>query len=108
MDKRTIMEIIQNYLKLLGNEGILIDKAFLYGSYSTNSETENSDIDLLIVSKEFDASDDLLIGKIWYLANKINSKIEPYIVSSKRFNSDESSPLIQLVKQEGIAINYLN
>ena len=49
-------------------------------------------------------TDDLLIGKIWYLTNKINTKIEPYVISTKRFNSDESSQLIQLVKQEGIEI----
>lgn len=82
----------------------MIDKAFLYGSYSKDTETENSDIDLLIVSKGFDMTDDLLIGKIWYLTNKINTKIEPYVISTKRFNSDESSQLIQLVKQEGIEI----
>ena len=105
MDKRAAIKLIRNYLKLLVKEGILIDKAFLYGSYSKDTETEDSDIDLLIVSKEFDMTDDLLIGKIWYLTNKINTKIEPYIISTKRFNSDESSPLIQLVKQEGIEIS---
>ncbi|MCD4817914.1 MAG: nucleotidyltransferase domain-containing protein [Candidatus Cloacimonetes bacterium] len=86
----------------------MIDKAFLYGSYSKKTETENSDIDLMIVSKDFDISNDILVGKIWYLANKINCKIEPYIVSLKRFNSDEFSPLIQLVKQEGIEISDYN
>lgn len=105
MDKSAAIKLIKNYLKLLVKEGVLIDKAFLYGSYSKNTETENSDIDLLIVSKEFDTTDDLLIGKIWYLTNKINSKIEPYIISTKRFNSDEFSPLIQLIKQEGIEIS---
>ncbi len=105
MDKSAAIKLIKNYLKLLVKEGVLIDKAFLYGSYSKNTETENSDIDLLIVSKEFDITDDLLIGKIWYLTNKINSKIEPYIISTKRFNSDESSPLVQLIKQEGIEIS---
>ena len=104
MDKRAVIELIRNYWKLLVKEGILIDKAFLYGRYSKDTETENSDIDLLIVSKGFDMTDDLLIGKIWYLTNKINTKIEPYVISTKRFNSDESSQLIQLVKQEGIEI----
>ncbi len=104
MDKTATIETINKYLLLLLSEGIKIDKAFLYGSYSTNTETENSDIDLFIVSNEFDATDDFLIGKIWYLTNKINSKIEPYIVSTERFNSDDSSPLIQLIKQEGIKI----
>ena len=99
-----IINMLKRYLTLIIQEGIVIDKAFLYGSYSKNAENEDSDIDLCIVSNKIDTNDDLLIGKIWALTKKVNSKIEPYIIDSERFNSDEVSPLIQLVKTEGIRV----
>jgi len=104
MAKRAIIKAIKNYLQLLEEQGISIEKAYLFGSYSKNKETEDSDIDLLIVSNQFDLRDDYLIGKIWALTRKINSKIEPYIVTTEGFYADEVSPLIQIVKQEGIEI----
>jgi predicted nucleotidyltransferase len=83
---------------------LINDKAFLYGSYARNEENENSDIDLLLVSSKINESDDYQIGKLWALTCKVNSRIEPYLVSSYKFQNDDISPIIQLVKQEGIEI----
>jgi predicted nucleotidyltransferase len=104
MAKKQIIIILKKYISILKQEGINIDKAFLYGSYAKETETKESDIDLLIVSKQFDKNDDYLIGKIWALTKKINSKIEPYIIGLDRFKTDDTSPLIQLVKKEGLEI----
>ncbi|MCK4695787.1 MAG: nucleotidyltransferase domain-containing protein [Candidatus Cloacimonetes bacterium] len=104
MVKRTIIEAIKRYIALLNEEGFFVEKTYLFGSYLNNTETADSDIDLLIVADRFDISNDYLIGKIWALTKKINSKIEPYVISSEKFYSDDSSPLIQLVKQEGLEI----
>ena len=75
----------------------------LYGSYSKEKETEDSDIDLMIVANS-DNTDDYNTGKIWALTKKVNSRIEPYLVSKKRFETDDTSPIIQIVKREGIEI----
>ena len=105
MDQRTVIELLKRYLKILIAEGILINKAYLYGSFSNNSANDRSDIDVLIVSDNFDNDNDEAVGRIWYLTKKVNTKIEPFLVSTKRFYSEESSPLIQIVKQQGIEIN---
>jgi len=104
MVKKSVIEMIKKYLHLLKTEGLIIDKAFLYGSYVRNEENDTSDIDLLLVSSKINASDDDQIGKIWALTRKVNSKIEPYLVSSYKYQHDDISPIIQLVKQEGIEI----
>ena len=96
--------MIKKYLQLLKQEGLIIDKAFLYGSYVRNEENKNSDIDLLLVSSQINVSDDDQIGKIWALTRKVNSKIEPYLISSDKYQNDDISPIIQIVKQEGIEI----
>lgn len=101
MAKREIVEILKKYIFVLRSEGITINKAYLYGSYLSNTATDDSDIDVMLVT---DYEDDNLSGKIWSLTRKVNSKIEPYLVGNKRFNENESSPLIDLVKRTGLEI----
>lgn len=104
MAKREIIESLKTYINLLKTEGISVEKAFLYGSYSTDTATDNSDIDLMIVTNNVDADDDFVIGKIWKLTRKINTRIEPFLVGIDRFNKNNHSPLIDLVKKSGIEI----
>tara|TARA_R110002050_G_scaffold298296_1_gene461374 strand:- start:34915 stop:35145 length:231 start_codon:yes stop_codon:yes gene_type:complete len=61
----------------------------------------DSDIDIMIVTEN---EDDALAGKIWSLTRKVNSRIEPYLVGKSRFNCNENSPLIDLVKKTGLEI----
>ena len=102
MAKIEVIEILRTYLNLLRTEGISVDKAFLYGSYLSNTATNESDIDLMIVTDN--ANDDYLAGKIWNLTKKVNSKIEPFLVGTNRFYSNDNSPLIDLVKRTGLEI----
>ncbi|MGD2035617.1 MAG: nucleotidyltransferase domain-containing protein [Bacteroidales bacterium] len=102
MAKREIIKILKKYIYLLRAEGISVDKAFLYGSYLSNTATDESDIDLLIVTDN--ENDDYLAGKVWSLTQKVNSKIEPFLVEKSRFYENESSPLIDLVKTTGLEI----
>ncbi len=101
MAKREIVEILKKYIFVLRSEGITIDKAYLYGSYLSNTATDESDIDVMIVTE---SEDDYLTGKIWSLTRKVNSKIEPYLVEKERFLNNEDSPLIDLVKRTGLEI----
>ena len=97
MAKKVIIELLQKYISLLRSEGINIEKAFLYGSYASNQNTDESDIDLMIVTEN--DSDDFLVGKIWSLTRRVNSRIEPFLVGKNRFNSNDNSPLIEMVKE---------
>ncbi|MBC7323835.1 MAG: nucleotidyltransferase domain-containing protein [Moorella sp. (in: Bacteria)] len=51
--KRTLEEIIACYLETLIHLGIRPQKALLYGSRARGIVTEDSDIDLLVVSRDF-------------------------------------------------------
>lgn len=104
MAQGEIIELLKNYIILLNSEGISVNKAFLFGSYSNNTATESSDIDVMIVSDKYDDSDDIAIGKVWKLTRKINSKIEPYLIGINRFRNDNSSPLLSMIKTNGIEI----
>lgn len=101
MAKKEIIETLKKYIFILRSEGIAIDKAYLYGSYLSDTATEDSDIDIMLVTEN---EDDYLTGKIWSLTRKVNSRIEPYHVGIKRFVNNVDSPLIDLVKRTGLEI----
>ena len=50
------------------------------------------------------STDDIAFGLIWRLTRKVDSRIEPYAVGLSRFDNDDVSPLLQIVKLEGIPI----
>lgn len=102
MAKNEVIDILKRYIYLLRSEGIIIDRAFLYGSYLSNTATKDSDIDLMIVMDN--ENDDDLAGKIWSLTQKVNTKIEPFLVGKNRFYNNDPSPLIDLVKKTGLEI----
>ena len=51
MAQREVVKLLQQYIVLLNTSGIIVNKAFLYGSYSLNNANKNSDIDIMIVSE---------------------------------------------------------
>ncbi|MBZ0200396.1 MAG: nucleotidyltransferase domain-containing protein [Ignavibacteriaceae bacterium] len=99
-----IRAIVKRYLADLVGEGITVSKAFIYGSQANGTAAEDSDIDLMVISPLFDRKSNKYSSTLWLSARKISYKIEPVGVGEKRFLADDYSPLIQLVKQEGIEI----
>lgn len=103
VDKEIII-IIKDYLKILEDKGLHISKAYLYGSQAKGVASKDSDIDLMLISPLFDDNADKYAGIIWFSASEVSYKLEPMTVGEKKFLSDIYSPLIGLVKREGIEI----
>ncbi len=103
MAKREVIELLKKFLAAMKAEGINIEKAFLYGSHAKGLATANSDIDVMLVSDYFDKGIEAR-AKSWLVASKIDHRIEPCSISMKKFLEDDSSPLIETVKQEGVEI----
>ena len=106
MLESSIEKLTQNYIKHLIINGINPEKVILYGSYANNTQQKDSDIDMMLISDSFDTDNDKQIGYIWRISKSFDYRIEPYIVNRQRFENDDISPIIQIVKQNGIAINY--
>jgi predicted nucleotidyltransferase len=105
MANKEIIDLLKKYILLLNKEGISVHKAYLYGSHSTGQENKASDIDVMIVSDKCDESNDEIIGKMWKLTRQVDSKIEPFLVGTKKFNNDDTSPLLYAVRKNGIEIS---
>ena len=104
MAESKIIRHISEYIKYLNLHGISVSGVYLYGSYSVDKYSPESDIDVLIVTEELDHFNDILVGKIWKITKQFDEKIEPVIVGKKKFHDDEVSPLLIQIKREGIQV----
>lgn len=104
MARREIIELLKRYIALLNAAGIHVSSAFLFGSYSNDTASDESDIDVMIVSDKYDENDDVAVGVAWKLTRRVNSKIEPFLVGTQKFRDDDISPLISMVKTQGIKV----
>jgi len=105
MAQKDVIEVAERYLKNLENSGIKIFKAYLYGSHAKNAAHHDSDIDIALVSDFFDEADDKTRSIIWSLSLRGDHRIEPVPISKKRFLNGDFSPIIEIVKKEGIELS---
>ena len=104
MSQADAINSVRAYLIVLKQAGINIDKAYLYRTYARDEANIDSDIDLFLVSSLFDTDDDYVLAKPWLYTNKVDYRIEPLAIGLKKFATDDTSPIIELVRQTGIEI----
>jgi|SRR6056297_793928 len=104
MVQNEVINIVKQYIKNLQKGGINISFAYLYGSYAKNTNEQNSDIDVLLVSDDFDTDNDIILSTPWLPKYRQDFRIEPIAVGMKRFENDDCSPIIEAAKREGIKI----
>ncbi|OHB66904.1 MAG: nucleotidyltransferase [Planctomycetes bacterium RBG_13_62_9] len=75
MDKEAVLRIISEFGKALEAEKVRPQKIILFGSYSTGTQREGSDIDLVVISEDFAGKD--YWERIDVLATAIVKVFEP-------------------------------
>ena len=105
MLQQDALNIARQYVANLNKAGIVIYKAWLFGSYARNQARESSDIDILLVSDAFDTDDDVILSKPWSPKYRNDYRIEPVAVGKKRFQTEDNSIMLEVIRQEGIEIN---
>jgi predicted nucleotidyltransferase len=53
VDKEAVLKIVSDFAKVLESKGIKPQKIILFGSHSTGTQREDSDIDLVVISDDF-------------------------------------------------------
>jgi len=104
MAQGEIIKLLQAYVRLLNDAGLNISKAILFGSFARNEGREGSDIDVMLVSENFDENNINEKARVWQLTSKVDTRIEPFAIGLKNFFSDNDSALLDRVKKEGIEI----
>ena len=96
-----IMESIKKYIEKI-SQYYKIEAIILFGSYAKGTENEDSDIDIAIISSDFnDIIEDgaKLIGLTW----KIDTRIEPHPITTEDYQK-VSNPFVREVVDTGIKV----
>jgi len=101
--KDSAIKYAQQYLLMIKDLNIRIEKAFLFGSFSQNKQGQFSDIDIAIVSKDF-TDNPLENWKKVGLANIKYNLVEPHLYTWKEFKSRKSFLKEEILKT-GIEIS---
>ena len=108
MVKKEIVKIKKVLIELLKEKGICIEKIIVFGSYAKGKGKEDSDIDIIVVSKDFRNKD---IFEIVHLTKDVHWKLVEEIMKpfDIMYYSDEEwekghSLIINAAKEEGVVI----
>lgn len=97
-----VLKGVENYLQLLTNAGVQISFGVIFGSYASGTADQLSDIDLLVVSSDFDgvvSRED--VKKLWRIAARADSRIEPIPCGKVQWENDVSNAIIEIARTEG-------
>ena len=100
MDKRQALKIAKRYIKSVARR-YPFEKVFLFGSYVTGTNHEDSDIDLAIV---FNTVDDIIDMQADLLRMRTDNDlmIEPHPFSLSDF--DVSNPVVYEIVKNGVEL----
>lgn len=85
--KPEILEIIRKYISLLQENGFNILGAYLFGSYANGDPNEWSDIDLAVISSNFEGNRILDKEMILGLYRKIDLRLSVLPINPEGFDS---------------------
>ncbi|MBF0193140.1 MAG: nucleotidyltransferase domain-containing protein [Magnetococcales bacterium] len=101
MATQQIVETVKGYLHKLEERGIPVAFGILYGSYARYDSHTHSDVDLMVVTSRFDEPNSWNGTEIlWETTVHTDSRIEPIGVGIKQWEEDESTPLIDMARQQ--------
>ena len=100
MDREYAIEIIHRYRLALEELGVNVEKMILFGSYAAGTYHEGSDIDLVVISKDF--ADKGFWDRIHILAKALRIVFEPIeatAMTPEEYESGDS--MIALFARDG-------
>lgn len=97
-----ILKSIEDYIGILNKNGVMISEAILFGSYANGRYNELSDIDLALVSDQFEGIRFHDRNRIRKYKFEVNPDIEPLPFSRKNFTKDD--PFVREILETGFRI----
>lgn len=97
--KTTIINLVKNYISILRDHNIPIQRVMLFGSYMNGQPREDSDIDIAIISSAFKGNRYSDRRFIVPFRRGIDSRIEPIPFTPEDF--EKGGILIDEIKRTG-------
>jgi len=103
--KKGIVSIVRRYLAQLPSLGVHASGAVLFGSFARGDANKWSDIDLIVIAPEFDGKCSLrTVESLWHATLKADVRIEPIPCGVIEWETDDSRPILEIARREGIVI----
>ncbi|MBN2269891.1 MAG: nucleotidyltransferase domain-containing protein [Sedimentisphaerales bacterium] len=101
----SIIATVKEYLQRLSHSGLSVAFGVIFGSQVSGRANALSDIDLIVVSPQFDGkiSRDA-INMLWRVAAKTDSRIEPIPCGQKQWQDNPADAIIEIARNEGATI----
>ena len=104
MDKREVIKIIVKFVRELKQQNITVDHVFLYGSYAHGRVRPDSDIDVAVVSRDFGVDRVEEGMRLFRIAGRIDTRLEPVPVALESYENDTWAPLIHEIREKGVKL----
>jgi uncharacterized protein len=93
---------VRNYLRALQTNGLPVRFGVVFGSQAKGQANQWSDIDLLVVSSQFDGPRQRRdVDLLWRLAARTDSRIEPIPCGERQWREDTSSAIVEIARRDG-------
>lgn len=103
---KKIDRILTEYISLVQENKIILERAILFGSYARRKPKKESDIDIAFVIKNLDDNKRFEMQvQLMLIATEIDNRIEPHPFSISDLKS--SGPFISEILKTGIEINVI-
>ncbi len=96
------IEIAQNFANAINSDKII--RIILFGSVARREDDEESDIDILIISNEWEQIDSLITDEVFKVVLDKQELISPYVLSEKQFDETKDYTFLKNVLEDGVVI----
>ena len=96
------LEIAQNFANAINSDKII--RIILFGSVARREDDEESDIDILIISNEWEQIDSLITDEVFKVVLDKQELISPYVLSEKQFDETKDHTFLKNVLEDGVVI----
>jgi len=96
------VEIAREFAEAIKSDKVI--KIILFGSVARGDDTEESDIDILIISNDWEEIDSLITDEVFKVVLDKEELISPYVLSQKQFDETKDFNFLTNVLRDGVVI----
>lgn len=102
MVDKSIVTVVQAYLTAVEQAGVPVAFGVVFGSWAKGMAGPWSDIDILVVSPQFDGPRNRAdTALLWHMAARVDSRIEPIACGVQQWIADDNSAIIEIARRGG-------
>ena len=107
MVEPAIVRVVTECLLAVRRSGLRVSRGVVFGSHARGEARPESDIDVLVISPEFDGPyDRQRVDILWQMRARTDSRVEPFGVGERQWQEDDANPIIEIARREGQVLSW--